>query len=863
MMPALHTPRMSNHVGGEAAVDKQLGWQLRLLLSLEERERTRTRLLVTEVVAAIITDIVNVIPGKVSHQQHPQPAQMAATSCAFQFRCLGQRPMFVPTEYQQSPQYFPASSILLPTRLHALATQVARIEIRVVGTRALAAPTVDTTTGTSGCSGRKRYRRAAPAAATSTPNYRKPSLYVSASWNGDYAASVNLSPYVDDSLAMPALHAVTDNSDDAHFGGRNREASRLIILPMYVPWIMKGSADSDGSCMNHAGDGRGSRKKGFHGLGGGGGDGFDGSDGCHGGKEGRSHRLQVVVSAKVPESCDRIESDILGNIYHGDSEGGRTSPSSHPMALPSESVNELTELDLFERDLLRSEWTEVLVPVCTNTPESSALQGSRTPPWEKQEERRRRNDCPPDHAVVLQVRSAGFHPPAPPTWVVRRDFAERAVSRILAAAAAAVVQPRVEMNLLGLRGAIESLLPERASAENSYVENAATQAAGSSLAKHEGETIDKPYDEIHCEAFWNGSLVYTAQLCRAAPSLPPAAEEHKEGTPRCSLRGEALAIQAGTCFGESKETEEFRPSDRKAEKDENIEEKVAELTRVELDHPRDSDPSTWFSGGGVDGGGDGGDENDRLERDWMTLDGGLTDAADSQRLPNTKRDENTLHEGEAGCKGTEQMSAIERKKMESSAQPLAWVPAEGDVYGSRPFRFFLPACLIDNAAGGQTYDARGGSIANLGDIDVDSDSVDGSSSIDDGDIVGVGRVQGDLRLVFWATSSSSGQGPTSRFITKQRQSSLSLPYGDTDADCSTSDRGRAVAAAAARRGRRKEEKDRRLLGWATLVDDELLLQPRGQRIELALSAKTGLDFSTAWSMAHDLKRCAISCQERK
>jgi len=76
MTPALHTPRRNNHVRGEDAVDKQLGWQLRLLLSLEERERTRARLLVTEVLAAIITDIVNVIPGRVSQQQHPRPARV-------------------------------------------------------------------------------------------------------------------------------------------------------------------------------------------------------------------------------------------------------------------------------------------------------------------------------------------------------------------------------------------------------------------------------------------------------------------------------------------------------------------------------------------------------------------------------------------------------------------------------------------------------------------------------------------------------------------------------------------------------------------------------------------------------------------
>lgn len=41
------------------------GWSLRLLLSLEERERTRTRLLATEVVAGVVAEIIDVIPSKV------------------------------------------------------------------------------------------------------------------------------------------------------------------------------------------------------------------------------------------------------------------------------------------------------------------------------------------------------------------------------------------------------------------------------------------------------------------------------------------------------------------------------------------------------------------------------------------------------------------------------------------------------------------------------------------------------------------------------------------------------------------------------------------------------------------------------
>lgn len=52
----------------EQGVEKR-GWRLRLLLSLEETGRTRSRLLVTEVLAGIITEIIDIIPGKVGNKQ--------------------------------------------------------------------------------------------------------------------------------------------------------------------------------------------------------------------------------------------------------------------------------------------------------------------------------------------------------------------------------------------------------------------------------------------------------------------------------------------------------------------------------------------------------------------------------------------------------------------------------------------------------------------------------------------------------------------------------------------------------------------------------------------------------------------------
>lgn len=53
--------RKEREDGGASGV----GWQLRLLLSLEKTESTRTRLLVTEVLGGIIQDILDAIPGQV------------------------------------------------------------------------------------------------------------------------------------------------------------------------------------------------------------------------------------------------------------------------------------------------------------------------------------------------------------------------------------------------------------------------------------------------------------------------------------------------------------------------------------------------------------------------------------------------------------------------------------------------------------------------------------------------------------------------------------------------------------------------------------------------------------------------------
>lgn len=66
-IPVHHDGASDEHhgEGSEGRGLDQRFWQLRLLLSLEEKERTRTRLIVTEVVTSTIAEIIDLIPGRV------------------------------------------------------------------------------------------------------------------------------------------------------------------------------------------------------------------------------------------------------------------------------------------------------------------------------------------------------------------------------------------------------------------------------------------------------------------------------------------------------------------------------------------------------------------------------------------------------------------------------------------------------------------------------------------------------------------------------------------------------------------------------------------------------------------------------
>ena len=820
-----------------------------MLLSLEDSERTRTRLLVTEMLAEIVTEIIDVIPGKVSQQRYSAPdSALRAVPIEYSrvFRCLllDDR-MHVKMGDVEVVKVTPRRS---PSRPSLSVEKVPRIEVRVVGTRALPA-SASRSAAPPPRSGREGDRRFGHSSGASAHSYHKPSLHLSALWNGDHAASVNLSTCEDDSLTMSKLpvSAAGDRVGGGEFGGsgfgfgngngvrggpRGSGTSRLVVLPLHVPWIMERYGKNLCSYTNSAnntscGVGNSHRRSG------GGFGGCGGVDGGFGNEDGRSHCLQVTVDVKPPASVsDRASSKTFSTL------------NSRPRR---------AEVCFFERDLLRSEWTEFLIPVCT--------QDLVTDVRSRKTRHHNAKDPPADLAVILQARSAGFSPQDPPLWLLRRDCAERAVERIISAAAAALVQPRVEITLLGLSGAVDSLLSERAIEEKGGDEAGIPKTAGPLLpAKLEARKGDDGCDEVLCEAFWNGTILHKVRLHLAVSSSPSATDESTAVVPYASRREVTSATGKAGLDGIRK----GEPASSKEEKEQRVDGAVTDPKEDRPAHPRDSDPSTWFSGGR--GGDEDGDDNP-LGGDWVALSGGempaQNDPAESGEAAGRRQDANPSREGEARRRDSRRLSGTTDANDETNGegkprQPLVWVPAEGEIFGGRPFRFFLPACPADDAAGGQagaSLDARGEKNGSTG---VGGETINGSGTNGDADTLG-DNIRGDLRLVFWAISSSSSAAREPNVLNvASGEASMSTAMVMKKETVGEDDRVRA--AAGERRRQRGGEGGRRLLGWASLVDDELLLQPRGRRIELALSAKAGLDVSTAWSMAHDLKRY-VTCWE--
>lgn len=702
---------------------------------------------------------------------------------------------------------------------------------------------------------------------------------------------------VDEVLFPDSQNNIGESFDDDDFGtssecsaqARAAAKSNMIVLPVYVPWIMTdASNDNHSEVLSRTRRPRRST----------GGSNVDVDGSYQEDEGGRSHCLRVTVGTGAEPGREPTKLDMLGHGSHRNGVMGPTTSSSST-GCTSTSLQQQTEVCFFERDLLRDDWTEILVPVFPNCPEENARDLVRRPTKQK------RCRCHPQakKVVVLRVRSAGFQPKPPPLWLVRRDFVERAVKRIISAAAAAVVQPRVELTLVGLCGAVESLLlSERVDTqEEGGVEHATPRAESLRPSNDRGNSGDSSCGEILCEAFWNGALVHRLRLRRAVRSSTPLIAESKAARFPAFHPEDTLPIGAddqGDVKRFSSRSAAVTTASKSRSSDPNQVE-IADPKRVGLDQaaggskPRGADPSTWFS--------DGGDET--LINDWVSLGGGVLSSPRSssaqKETPSHEQQEtfrashgNGLGEDE-GHRGdspssSERLGQGGEGGSTHALRSLAWIPVEGDAYNGRPFRLSLPACLVENACGSETGDHCPGvgdkpdrEAGNEGWLEPDRDNAHGASLNETKHGDGGAKVRGDLRLVFWsistpsstvAASSSAVDDVASRVVGRAVDDSPNDVSSDAEGSTvmvvkgrtNAKKKGRAgpgggtgvvAAAAAVRRGRgRRREKTRRVLGWASLVDDELLLQPPGQRVELALSAKAGLDTPTAWSLTHHLKR---------
>ncbi|CAB1113397.1 unnamed protein product [Ectocarpus sp. CCAP 1310/34] len=696
--------RKEREDGRESAV----GWSLRLLLSLENTENTRTRLLVTEVLGAIIQDILDAIPG-----------------------------------------------------------QVPRIEIRVVGTRPVPTPNAANITS-CGLSSRQHHQQ--PGVTDfGAPRHHEPPLHLCAEWNGNHAAFVKLSScedglmMIDEFLYPGSQKNIGESFDDDDFGTSNEcsaqaraaAKSNMIVLPVYVPWIMK-----DASNDNHL-EVLSRTRRPRRSTGGGNVDGDGNYEDDEGG--GRSHCLRVTVGTEVQPGRERRKLDVLGHGSHHNGVMGPTTSSSST-GCTSASFQEQTEVCFFERDLLRDDWTEILVPVFPKCPEENARGLVRRPTKQKRWLRHPQAN----KVVVLRVRSAGFQPKPPPIWLVRRNFAERAVKRIISAAAAAVVQPRVELTLVGLCGAVESLLSERVDTQREGgVEHATPWAESLRPANHRRNSGDSSCGEVLCEAFWNGALVHTLRLRRAVrPSTSLIAESKAARFPAFHPE-DTLPIGAddqGDFKRSSSRSVVVITASKSRSSDPNQDE-IVDPNGAGLDQPaggskpRGADPLTWFP--------DGGDE--MLGNDWVSLGGGVLSSpslssaqeeASSHKQQETFRTshENDVgeHEGHRGDNpsSSERLGQGGEGGSTHDLRSLEWIPMEGDAYTGRPFRFCLPACLMENASGSETGDH----CPNVGDkpdreagnegwLKPDHDNAHGASlnETEHGD--GGAKLRGDLRLV--------------------------------------------------------------------------------------------------------------------
>lgn len=771
---------------------------------------------------------------------------------------------------------------LSPIRAHSCQKKVARIELRVVGIRSIGS-TVSTPVP-----GRALQKK--PVAVK--PRIISP-MRITAEWNGDFAAAVDLpASNIDEAKdrstsSFPAAQdsrTIGENTSDG-FIPLGREAVRcraenpwLIVLPMHVPSVME-TTDVKKSPGGRQPAGRsfprrGSRiGHGAHTYGGGSvktGGGYSGANG------GGSHCLRVTVAGNPASTCS-----------------SRTAPGTVPKTPTNgDDDDNKTEARFFERDLLRKEWTQILVPVPLGSPprlfdrpnlnhaeggirpglhssgknvrpvrrpslnhhqhghqaEASAL------PSNQHQHHGHQAATSPEVFVVLQARAAGFHPQKPPLWLVRRDFAERAVRRIVSAAAAAVKQPRVEVTLLGLRGAVDSLLVPENLEENKYDRKFAVHhQKGSSLPTKNEPELNAGREEILCQAFWNGKIVHSVRLRRTHPrsrverSRPTAVPDDGALFPsnpttttfKSKLGDEYIRANEFGYPGVSATSPAAAATGGGNSEDRHI---VAEIVGGAQagdreNKSRDQDPASWFSNNGLP----------HLDS-WVSVGTPPPNEIIPQRrggemgLKHPPRDAHSTGDVQRkqrpGTSANQHGTGEKRHHHASPPPPLAWIPAEADTCNGRAIRFFFPACLFGDAVTNKRGSGgRGSGRAELGIKNViDHEKAQASSSDDDwktrGDDALTGEssgtegtmVRGDLRLVFWLVSSAPDRnnGALSARIGRTRS------FNDS--------RGEMVVG-------------HRLLGCARLIDDELVLQPPGERVELALSGSAGLDTPEEWAMS--------------
>lgn len=686
-------------------------------------------------------------------------------------------------------------------------------------------------------------------------------LCLCAEWNGDHAAVIDVLPNDSSHQSAMKYYAAThangrrrrkeDRTDSvAALEAQQRKAKpRLVMLPMLLS-TPKGNnwrrSEGGGTTCGSKDRRRGKNEKRTpYGLGPRGA--FRKNNSCDpgNGEEGRSQCLRLTVRGYTATSADTDGG--IGEDKHGNRDGYDA------------------QATLFERDLVRREWTEILVPLhfhgdekhdtssqvrrCTHRKCSETRQRSYS---NVQKTQRRRTGfeaygAQGKIALVLQVRSVGFQPEPPPLWLVRRDFTERAVRRIIEAATAAVAQPCVEVTLLGLSGAVNSLLPARRS--------------------------ERDDTEILCEAFWNGILTRSICLRRVKYSSPGI-------VPQKPLRTTSPVTTHAKDWSSASHTNEaaIAPHD---------------VTRHETSHGNAyQDPASWFLDKTQ-----GSDLNNRSKKDtnasdqdtWVSLGSGVSpssqpmcpvnEAMNVNQSAHTNNaavavdgcEEKHCHSGKIGV-GSFRKQGCEKIRRGTSNN-LVWIPAEDDFHRGQTLRFFFSPSFSDNPANDQGTEPCFEDFNDEG--RPDTKCVNGSHGINgtrtgrdiadhgtysngpempsivpqSGSIRSKDRLRGALRLVFWASHCSSSQAEGS---TKAGDQMIDMEWSRDDTRRIPKEEDSRQEPA----DKTGEDKGRTLLGFATLLDDELVLHPPGERVNLALLGDPGQKAFASLIVDYELKRYA-------